>query len=78
MAKIKIDLLNDLQNKLKDGDIKQSIHDFIKQNQEPESILIINNLKLNELLTDIAHSMTTTLKQANAVVADNLSERLFK
>ncbi|KAI9470474.1 MAG: hypothetical protein EXX96DRAFT_643307 [Benjaminiella poitrasii] len=78
MAKIKIDLLNDLQNKLKDGDNKQSIHDFIEQNQEPESILIINNLKLNELLTDIAHSMTTTLKQANAVVAYNLSKHLFK
>lgn len=71
LAQIKLEVLNDLCSKLKDGAIKYTIREFI--NQQEKSFAVINNTKLNQLLTILADSLTTSIKNANAVVISNFT-----
>ncbi|KAI7894979.1 uncharacterized protein EV154DRAFT_477757 [Mucor mucedo] len=71
LAQIKLDVLNDLCSKLKNGAIKYTIREFI--DQQEKSFAVINNMKLNQLLTILADSMTTSIKNANAVVNSNFT-----
>ena len=59
VAQIKLEDLNNLDSKLKDGAIKRAIREFVNQ-QEDKSFTVINNMKLNQLLTILADSMTTS------------------
>ncbi|KAI7859231.1 hypothetical protein BDC45DRAFT_531130 [Circinella umbellata] len=77
VVQVKVKNLNDLHDKLKDGAIKFVIREFLNQ-QEDESLPVINNMKLNQLLTILADSMTTSIKNANAVVIKNFADHLSK
>ena len=77
VAQVKVKNLNDLHDKLKDGAIKFVVREFLNE-QEDESLPVINNMKLNQLLTILADSMTTSIKNANAVVLKNFADYLSK
>lgn len=76
-AYIEVMLFHKLHNTLKDGTVKDAIGQIINLKVNG-SIIIIDNLKLSNLLHTLADSMITSINNSNQMAAKLLSQHLYK
>jgi hypothetical protein len=75
-AHIQVMLLHKLHDTLKNGAVKDTIGQIINL-QENGTTMIINNLKLSNLLQTLADSLATSINNANQTAAKLLSQHLY-
>ncbi|KAI9359869.1 hypothetical protein BD770DRAFT_385688 [Pilaira anomala] len=75
-ARIQVMLLHKLHDTLKNGAVKDKIGQIINL-QENGIIMIINNLKLSNLLQTLADSLATSINNANQTAAKLSSQHLY-